>query len=190
MSSRTQQDAAGAVRRALRLLMAASNDWRAAGPSDGREPLHWTIAVRAARAHLEYALERMEPRCPHCGGTGFDGDEPCEFCAGAGRAGGPQAHIAGACPPPADALQEPAAPRSPHAASTAKLATVALLGLLAGCATLENGADHARDFARAHPVIVTAAAVGIGAAIGAEVASDGHHVRIIQARHGHRRPRP
>lgn len=23
--------------------------------------------------------------CTHCGGTGFQGDEPCEFCAASGR---------------------------------------------------------------------------------------------------------
>jgi hypothetical protein len=61
---------------------------------------------------------------------------------------------------------------------------------LSGCATLEHGADRARDFARAHPILVTTAAVGVGIAIGAAIETDGHTVRVVQVDHGHRRERP
>jgi hypothetical protein len=46
------------IQRALALLGAASNDWRNGGPSDGSSPLHWPVAVAAARAHLEQAIRR------------------------------------------------------------------------------------------------------------------------------------
>lgn len=35
--------------------------------------------LRSQRHHETKAL------CRHCGGTGFDGDEPCDFCAASGR---------------------------------------------------------------------------------------------------------
>lgn len=45
--------------------------------------------------------------------------------------------------------------------------------LLTGCATVERGADHVRDFATAHPVVT---AIAAGAAAGAIVAAvDDHH---------------
>ncbi|MGB6485480.1 MAG: hypothetical protein WBE91_01170 [Steroidobacteraceae bacterium] len=31
------------------------------------------------------AANRTESRCLHCGGTGFEGDDPCEFCDATGR---------------------------------------------------------------------------------------------------------
>jgi hypothetical protein len=49
-----------AIRRALALLGAASNDWRQKGPSDGSTPLYWPAAVAAARAHLAHALTALE----------------------------------------------------------------------------------------------------------------------------------
>ena len=54
-------EAERSIRRALALLEAASADCRRKGPSDGREPLHWPLAVRAARAHLTHALTALEP---------------------------------------------------------------------------------------------------------------------------------
>ncbi len=49
-----------AIRRALALLEAASPDWRCRGPSNGDVPLHWPVAVRAARIHLNHALASLE----------------------------------------------------------------------------------------------------------------------------------
>ena len=46
--------------RALRLLRAASLDWRHKGPTDGSEPLHWPAAIAAAQAHIEHALRQLE----------------------------------------------------------------------------------------------------------------------------------
>lgn len=53
-------DPLAALRRALRLLEAASPDSRAAGPTDGSFPLHWPCAVAAAQAHVEHALRLLE----------------------------------------------------------------------------------------------------------------------------------
>ena len=54
-----------------------------------------------------------------------------------------------------------------------RLASLALILSLAGCSTLETAADHTRDFAKAHPVIV-----GVGAAVvvgGIVYGLDHHH---------------
>ncbi len=58
--------------------------------------------------------------------------------------------------------------------SLARAAHIALIIALGGCATLERGADHVRDFTTAHPVIT---AVAAGAAAGAIVVAidDRHH---------------
>ena len=54
-----------------------------------------------------------------------------------------------------------------------RLTSLALVLSLSGCATLETGADHVRDFAHKHPVVTgVATAVVIG---GAVVALDHHH---------------
>ena len=53
-------DPIAALRRALRLLEAASPDYRATGPTDGSTPLHWPAAVAAAQAHIEHALRLLE----------------------------------------------------------------------------------------------------------------------------------
>lgn len=50
---------ASSIRRALALLECASSDNRHKGPSNGSTPLHWPLAVRAARAHLVHALAQM-----------------------------------------------------------------------------------------------------------------------------------
>lgn len=76
MSPGTQQDAAGAVRRALALLGAASADWRQRGPSDGSTPLYWPIAVSAARAQLTHALTCMP--CLDCRSTDPGHATPCD----------------------------------------------------------------------------------------------------------------
>ena len=52
--------AAESVCHALRLLQAASPDWRHKGPTDGGESLFWPIAVSAAKAHLEHALQLLD----------------------------------------------------------------------------------------------------------------------------------
>lgn len=85
-----------AVRRALELLGRASVDWRN-GDGNHPGPLHWPVSVNLARRALREALEALESpawlvdsqsaRCPHCGGTGFQGDDPCEFCSATGRDG-------------------------------------------------------------------------------------------------------
>jgi hypothetical protein len=51
--------AADSIRTALQLLACASNDWRCKA-SDGTQPLHWTLAVGAAKAHLQHALTTLE----------------------------------------------------------------------------------------------------------------------------------
>lgn len=66
---------AASIRRALALLAAASADSRLKGPSDGSTPLHWPIALRAARAHLEHALAHLP--CPDCGSTEEGHATPC-----------------------------------------------------------------------------------------------------------------
>jgi hypothetical protein len=45
---------------------------------------------------------------------------------------------------------------------------------LTGCASLENAADHAHDFAARHPVV---AAVGVAVVVGGAIAASeaGHH---------------
>lgn len=43
----------------MALLQAASADSRLKGPSDGSTPLHWPLAVAAARAQLQHALGRL-----------------------------------------------------------------------------------------------------------------------------------
>ena len=52
--------AEASIRRALALLECASNDWRHRS-SDGSQPLHWTLAVGAAKAHLRHALSALVP---------------------------------------------------------------------------------------------------------------------------------
>jgi hypothetical protein len=52
-------EAAASLGRALRLLQAASPDWRHRGPTDGTDRLHWPCAVAAAQAHIEHALQLM-----------------------------------------------------------------------------------------------------------------------------------
>ncbi len=92
----TRSDLEAAVRRALALLNRASSEWRASAGDNG--PLHWPTAIAFATRELRDALEAAhrgnggckrplgdELLCAHCGGTGFDGDEPCAFCEGAGR---------------------------------------------------------------------------------------------------------
>jgi len=54
-----------------------------------------------------------------------------------------------------------------------RLASLALALSLAGCATLENAADHTRDFAERHPIVTgVATAVVVG---GVVYALDHHH---------------
>lgn len=89
-------DPGAAVRQALELLGRASADWRNGGACE-TGPLHWPVSVNLARRLLRQALEALEspewkrpsaePRCQHCGGTGFEGDDPCEFCCATGRDG-------------------------------------------------------------------------------------------------------
>jgi hypothetical protein len=84
----------------MALLERASADWRGNGSAD-TGPVHWPVAVAFARRQLTQALEVLEPRrvlqlrtplnewlCGHCGGSGFDGDEPCAFCSAAGNDAG------------------------------------------------------------------------------------------------------
>ena len=90
--------AISSVRRALELLSRASVDWRNGDPS-AEGALHWPVSVNLARRALRQALEALESpawridsqevRCSHCGGTGFEGDDPCEFCSATGR----EAHL-------------------------------------------------------------------------------------------------
>jgi hypothetical protein len=86
-----------AVRAALHSLERASLSWQHADPrTDG--PLHWPLAIGEAKRALAQALTMLEAdaegapaggalRCAHCGGTGFQGDDPCRFCDATGRAG-------------------------------------------------------------------------------------------------------
>jgi hypothetical protein len=53
-----------------------------------------------------------------------------------------------------------------------RAAPLALVLGLTGCATIENGADHVRDFAVRHPVVT---AVGTAVVIGGAVAALDHH---------------
>lgn len=88
--------ARAAVREALDLLGRASADWRN-GANAVPGPLHWPVAITHARRALRQALEIIESAeaatatdcalCRHCCGTGFEGDEPCEFCSATGREG-------------------------------------------------------------------------------------------------------
>jgi hypothetical protein len=55
-----QPDPVCVLRRAHKLLQAASPDWQRTGPTDGTLPLHWPAAVAAASAHIEHALRLME----------------------------------------------------------------------------------------------------------------------------------
>jgi hypothetical protein len=42
--------------------------------------------VPAPMAKVDAAeLGHFAQRCPHCGGTGFEADDPCEFCDASGR---------------------------------------------------------------------------------------------------------
>lgn len=56
--------------------------------------------------------------------------------------------------------------------------------ILCGCTTVESGADHVRDFAKAHPVITT---IAVGAAAGSIaaviVANNHHHDRTVIINH-------
>ncbi len=94
MSSRPDLEAA--ARRALALLNRASADWRQTGGENG--PLHWPTAIAFATRELRDALEAArhsngsgehlpveEPLCAHCGGAGFEGNDPCAFCEAPGR---------------------------------------------------------------------------------------------------------
>lgn len=54
-----------------------------------------------------------------------------------------------------------------------RLSSLALVLLMfAGCATLENAADHTRDFASRHPVVT---AVGTAVVVGGVVYALDHH---------------
>jgi len=52
------------------------------------------------------------------------------------------------------------------------IAVLTTIACLSGCATLENGADHVRDFAVRHPVVT---AVGTAVVIGGVVYALDHH---------------
>ncbi len=93
----SEHQAARAIHQALEILARASADWRGNGAAD-TGPLHWPIAATLARQRLAHALEALEQRrivqlrtpltdwlCGHCGGTGFEADEPCEACGAAGN---------------------------------------------------------------------------------------------------------
>ncbi|MHB1870889.1 MAG: hypothetical protein ACYCT1_08550 [Steroidobacteraceae bacterium] len=88
---------AQAIRHALEMLSRASGDWRGNGSVDAG-PLHWPVAVNLARRQLAQALEALEQRrvvqlrtaladwlCGHCGGSGFEEEDPCAFCGAAGH---------------------------------------------------------------------------------------------------------
>jgi hypothetical protein len=51
--------AVDALRRALRLLGAASPDWQHRGPTDGSAPLHWPSAIAVAKAHVKFAIRQL-----------------------------------------------------------------------------------------------------------------------------------
>jgi hypothetical protein len=55
-----------------------------------------------------------------------------------------------------------------------RAALPALLVSLTACATIEDGADHARDFVHAHPVVTAVAAAAIGAGVAAAVHAHKH----------------
>ena len=85
------------------MLERASADWHGNGSAD-TGPLHWPVAIDVARRQLTQALEVLEAArqpqvlqlrtpltewlCGHCGGSGFDGGEPCAFCGAAGNDAG------------------------------------------------------------------------------------------------------
>lgn len=86
-----------AVRAALHYLERASDSWRSGDPRESG-PLHWPTAIAFATRELRNALEASqrgneaaelplveELLCAHCGGTGFEGDDPCAFCDAVGR---------------------------------------------------------------------------------------------------------
>lgn len=52
-------DPIATLRRALRLLEAASPDWKQHGPTDGSQPLHWPTAIAAAQGHVEHAIRLL-----------------------------------------------------------------------------------------------------------------------------------
>lgn len=89
-------DLEAAVRRALALLNRASSEWRSTAGENG--PLHWPAAIAFAIRELRDALEAThhgngagrpasadELLCAHCGGTGFEGNDPCAFCEASGH---------------------------------------------------------------------------------------------------------
>lgn len=67
------------------------------------------------------------------------------------------------------------------------LVTLTLILTLTGCASLENAADHAHDFAVRHPI---ATAIGTAVVVGGAVAAieAGHHHRHHEPAVGPERP--
>jgi hypothetical protein len=57
------------------------------------------------------------------------------------------------------------------------LVTALILGTLPACATVENAADRARDFASSHPVLTSVAA---GFAVGSIALAASHHTHHDQ----------
>ena len=61
--------------------------WSAGAAQDGKRIERIEKALEAAH-HGNGAAARPpvnEPLCAHCGGTGFEGDDPCAFCNASGR---------------------------------------------------------------------------------------------------------